>query len=182
MRKVCAVVVYFTIVFSGLALFVQGRYITFGAARTKLAQAIYLQFPVAERMRCAARGHRLKVDSDLLASTVAIADVESYARPRWVRLAQSSYVLGNYYVLDRIPDISIGPAQIKPSNIAKIIPPRSDMSQWIQFVSDECAGLSIAYCFVHGLRMGHNLHREDVAAIARLYNGQGGSSGTESSL
>jgi hypothetical protein len=144
--------------------------------------AIALQFPMGDRLRCAALGHRASVDANTLALTVALADVESYARAGWMRSLQYMYVLGYRQVSGRLPDMSIGPAQIKISNIKRLVKPQRAISKIKDLILDDCANISIAYCFVAELRGPQPLTRENITTIAQLYNGQRKNTLAESSL
>jgi hypothetical protein len=182
MRDLIKITAYLTVVASAFVISVSGRHITSHAHRDRLADAILLQFPLAERLECAASGHDSNVEDDTLALTVAIAGVESYARPRWMRFANYVYVVINKRLFDRLPDVSMGPAQIRISNIRKIAEPQNIVPQWIDLISDECANMSIAYCFVEELRSGQPLGVMNIVALAQLYNGQRHSISAEGSL
>jgi hypothetical protein len=181
-RSLIKITLYLTVVILGFALFSSSRRIAPEAYRDRLANAIFARFSLMERVQCAQSGHRSSIDLDTLAFTVATADVESYARPRWMRFLQYLYAMTNLRFLNRIPDLSIGPAQIRLSNIRQIAKPQGTRSEWLNLVSDECVNMSIAYCFAERLRGGRPWTQENIAALAQSYNGQRRSVSTEGSL
>jgi hypothetical protein len=180
MRTIIHVLGYLVVLTTAVVLSISSRPIVPETGRENLAFAIYRQFPMAERLVCAGRGHRSSPEADTLALAIAIADVESYARPGWVRFLKDLYLATYQVTFGQFPDMSSGPAQIRITNIKRIAGLADSAS--LGLILNECDNISVAYCLVSELRDGRSLTADNVAAIARSYNGQTSSAKAEASL
>jgi hypothetical protein len=149
------------------------------AGRDRLALAIMGKAPFDEHLSCAAGGHRRTPNADTLALTLAVSSVEAYARPAWIRHLKSLYLAAYRGAFNTLPDISVGPAQVRVRNIIWIT--RWPITVSPEQLTNDCANLSIAYCLLSGLRNDRQLTEENVADIARAYNGQKRSAALEQS-
>jgi hypothetical protein len=188
MFNACKATGYFAVIIGVLCLVFSSRPLVSDKSFDKLAMAIFSEFSTASRAVCAGGGHNSKIDLDSLALTVAIADVESYVRPAWRRFLQRNYLMINYYISKTIKDVSVGPSQIKISNVLGILH-QNTSNELLFWATDDCVNLSVAYCFVHKLRIdvsgtlgGSSMTYDELTTVARLYNGQSDSALRESSL
>jgi hypothetical protein len=161
---------FVAVIVAALALSIARRPVVSEVGRDRLAIAIMGESPFDEHLSCAAAGHRRSPDADTLALTIAVTGVEAYARPAWMRYLKNLYLAAYFRAFRTLPDISVGPAQVSVRNIIRIAGWPATVSP--ERLTDDCANLSIAYCLLSGLRKNRPLTEENVADIARAYNGQ----------
>jgi hypothetical protein len=135
--------------------------------------------------------HQAQANPDCECLTLAVRDVESFARGRGHR-AIERVVIRALIVLSRsrsglvrLPDLSLGPYQLKVSTVARFhsIPIRQ-LGRWVR-IEGEAARQVVAECFAEPLAAGHAKRRirealefgesiglDPFAATAMVYSGE----------
>ncbi len=106
---------------------------------------------------------------------LALVAAEQYNRTGVRRFLERLYALGIYGVTGGLPDISLGPAQIRPSAMREIDPAATDAAI-LDSLGSECGSLSVASRLVaryaqDAVAAGKSSLDEVVAAVAARYVG-----------
>jgi len=95
-----------------------------------------------------------KSPEKLVRLTTALVAVENFARPRWQRRLEMAVAKGWLLLTGRLPDLSLGIAQVRVSTARKLEAaggtPVSDR-KLLQLLSDDCSCIQLAYQYVVSL-------------------------------